>query len=66
MKTIHNFTKGELITYVGSYEDFPIGSDRFYAQWAVDFHGAAVRNNSISELICIGADLHAEAESGKV
>lgn len=55
-------TKFELFTYQGSYEDFPEHSDRYYAQLAVDHHGAGVRDNTINELIAIGKALEHETE----
>lgn len=55
-------TKLELFTYQGSYEDFLEGSDRYYAQLAVDHHGSAVRDNTIDELIAIGKALDKEIE----
>jgi hypothetical protein len=52
-----DFSKVDLFSYTGSYEDFKEGSDRYYAQLAVDHHGSAVRDNSIAELISIGQEL---------
>lgn len=49
--------KLELFNYVGTYEDFPEGTDRYFAQLAVDHHGSAVRDNSTAELIAIGKGL---------
>lgn len=49
-------TKLELFNYEGSYSDFQFGSDRYYAQLAVDNNGMAVRDNTISELIEIGKE----------
>lgn len=46
--------RDDLFNYTGSYEDFPEGSNRYYAQLAVDYHGSAVRDNCISQLIAIG------------
>lgn len=46
--------RDDLFNYTGSYEDFREGSDRYYAQLAVDYHGSAVRDNCIAQLIAIG------------
>jgi hypothetical protein len=50
-------TKQDLFSYYGGYEDFEDGSDRYYAQLAVDYHGSAVRDNTINELVVIGREL---------
>jgi hypothetical protein len=57
------FTREELNSYEGSYEDFQEGCNRYFAQLAVDHHGSAVRDNSISELIAIGKSLESEGKN---
>lgn len=47
-------SKADLFNYEGSPFDFPLGSDRYYAQLAVDAHGLEIRDNSINEIIEIG------------
>jgi len=57
------FTREELDSYEGGYEDFLAGCNRYYAQLAVDYHGSDVRDNSISELIAIGKSLESEEKN---
>ncbi len=57
---MNQFTKKELFEYDGSYEDFKEGSDRYFAQQCVDYHGSSVRDNSIEEIISIGKKLEQE------
>jgi hypothetical protein len=57
---MRNFTKKELFEYHGPAEDFKEGSDRYFAQMAVDMHGNAVRDNSIEGLIEIGKAIKQE------
>lgn len=52
-----DFTKRELFEDTQGYEACTEGTPRFYAQLAVDWHGSAVRDNSLRELVAIGMEL---------
>lgn len=54
-----------LWTHTGTYEDFPEGSERYYAQWAIDEYDSAVRDNSLAELISIGQRLESEVQGAE-
>lgn len=61
MRPFYNFTKSDIFAHIGNYEDFTDdNADRYYAQWAYDEYGMAVRDNSIAELIAIGMRLERE------
>ena len=62
-KYFSEFTREELDSYESGYEDFQEGCNRYYAQLAVDCHGSAVRDNSISELISLGKSLDSEGSN---
>lgn len=55
-----NITKLDLFAYSNAYEDFEEGTERYYAQWAIDEYGSACRDNSVKELIAIGKRLEQE------
>lgn len=52
-----DFTKRELFEDTKGYESLTEGTPRYFAQLAVDWHGSAVRDNSLSELVAIGTEL---------
>ena len=58
------FTKQDLFAYSGTCEDFKEGTDRYFAQLAVDHLGSAVRDNSMEALISIGKSLDADEDKG--
>lgn len=47
-------TKQELFALNLDADDFPINSDAYYAQYAIDAYGSEVRDNSFSDLVEIG------------
>jgi hypothetical protein len=55
-----DWSKLQLWTHNGTYEDFPEGSNNYYAMLAVDTHGSACRDNSLTELISIGKGIEEE------
>lgn len=54
---INKLTKRELFKYQGVSDDFPEGSDNYYAMRAIEVCGSAIRDNTLNELIAIGKDI---------
>lgn len=54
--------KQAVITYQGSSEDFPEGSDSYYALVAWETQGSAIRDNTFAQWIAIGKRVENESE----